>query len=348
MQHSALSGNRDSIESLALELLTHLPGERLPTVLQYQEQLGIGSGTVQARMRVLEDAGIIRLRARGHQGTYLVERNLGELWNLCRLGALRGVLPIPEALEPTCLAVVIRRQFEELKIPLELRYSHGSSARVQMVREGGADFAVLSARAAAEATTEDGHVWNTLSFGPQTYHRDEAMVVIVRPTLAAADKIVRIGIDPESFDHSLMTRAEFPPHDGYEYCDYPHAALPAAVAEGVIDAAIWHNAPLPIPLSAVGIGVRPLRRPEAIVVVRELGYAVLLAATARPELASVLAALDLSKTRDVQEEGLSSDTLPLYWLLQIGAAPGVDISAEAGEISRSPRDRGSGTVISGA
>lgn len=312
MREAAYPPPPGSIESLARDLIGRRPGERLPTVLKYQERLEIGSGTVQARLRMLESVAAIRLEHRGHQGTFLVERDLSELWSIGRLGPLRGVLPLPEALEPVALAIVLRRQFEDLKIPLELVYGHGSARRVQMVREGSAHFAVASAPAAQEATNGDDSRWLTLGFGPESYHRDDAMVVILRPHLGADDKIIRIGIDPTSFDHCQITQAEFPAGEGYQYSSYPHGRLPAAVAEGVIDAAVWHNTALVIPLSAVGIVVRPLHRSEATSITREMGYAVLVARPHEAEMSSILESLDLSIVRRVQDEILSSEMLPLY------------------------------------
>jgi hypothetical protein len=312
MQESAYLAVPGSLETLARDLIGRRPGERLPTVLQYQELLGVGSGTVQARLRILESAAAIRLEHRGHQGTYLLERDLSELWSLGRLGPLRGVLPLPEALEPVALAVTLRREFDGLKVPLELMYGHGSARRVQMVRERSAHFAVASAPAAREATSGAEPGWLTIDFGPETYHRDDAMVVIVRPHLGADDTIIRIGIDPASLDHSRMTQAEFPSGEGYQYSAYPHARLPAAVAEGLIDAAVWHNTALVIPLSAVGIAARPLHRSAAISVSRAMGCAVLVARRDTAEVLSILESLDFSSVRRVQDEILGSEMLPLY------------------------------------
>lgn len=312
MQNAALSVEARSLELIARDLLSRQPGERLPTVAQYQERLGIGSGTVQARLRTLVSIGAIALRARGHQGTFLVERNLAELWSHGRLGPVRGLLPLPEAFEPVSLAAVIREQFQLLQVPLELLYLHGSSKRIQMVRDGGAHFAVVSGPAGEDATGNDRERWLTLEFGPETYNADGSMVVLLRPHLGVDDRVTRIGIDPASHDHSLLTRAEFPEEDGYVYAAYPHARLPAAVAEGAIDAAVWHRTTLAVPLSAAGIAVRPIHQPEAIELRRVLGHAVLLADAGCPEAVGVLNSIDLSGTRRVQEEILRSEMLPLY------------------------------------
>jgi Helix-turn-helix domain/YhfZ C-terminal domain len=130
MQNAALLAETSPLVSIARDLLLRQPGDRIPTVLEYQDRLGIGSGTVQARLRALVGIGAIELRARGHQGTILVDRNLSDLWTLAHLGPISGVLPLPEALEPASLAAVLRRAFQRLRIPLELLYLHGSAKRI--------------------------------------------------------------------------------------------------------------------------------------------------------------------------------------------------------------------------
>jgi hypothetical protein len=312
MQEAAFSPNARALELLSRDLVCRQVGDRLPTVAQYQERLGVGSGTVQARLRLLAGIGAIRLEAHGHRGTVLVERDLSSLWSLSRLGPVRGVLPLPESLEPVTLAAILRQQFEALKVPLELLYLHGSDRRIGMVRDGEAHFAVTSQPAAATATEIDADMWSTLEFGPETYHRQDAMIVLLRPHLSADDRITSIGFDSRSHDHSQLTLAEFPAQLGYRYVDHPHGRLPGLLAEGLLDAAVWHRATLAIPLSAVGINVRPLHQPEAIALARATGHAVLVTWAACREVVGMLKSVDVSGTRSLQRQIEEDETLPLY------------------------------------
>jgi hypothetical protein len=312
MRNPAFSEAASPLAAIARDLLTRQPGERLPTVGQYQERLGIGSGTVQSRLRTLTSIGAVTLQARGHQGTSLLELDLSKLWSVARFGSVRGILPLPEAFEPVGLAVLLRRRFQQLEIPLELLYLHGSGQRIDLVREGRAHFAVASKPAAVEATSTSPGRWLTLDFGPDSYHREDSMVVLLRPHLGSDDRISKIGVDPECHDHVALTHAEFPAEEGYTYSVYSHSRLPTAVAEGIIDAAIWPRTTPVIPLAAVGIAVRPLHRHEAIAVNRALSCAVLLADADCPEVVGVLRSIELSAVRSIQEEILRSEALPLY------------------------------------
>lgn len=312
MQNAALTSIGSTLETLARDMLTRQPGDRIATVVEYQDLLGIGSGSVQARLQMLTGVGAIELRARGHLGTVLVSRNLSELWSLARLGPVSGVLPLPEAVEPVSLAAIVRRAFQRLNIPLELLYLHGAARRIELVRARAAHFTLLSRPAAELATRDQSDSWLTLDFGPESYHRQNSMVVLVGPRAAAGGSISRVGIDPESHDHSLLTRLEFATDKGYVHLPFPHARLPKAVADSLIDAAVWLRTTLAIPPHSVGIVVRPLSMPEAVRANEALGHAVLLARIDDQEVTSVLREIDLSGAPAVQEEILRSDVLPLY------------------------------------
>jgi hypothetical protein len=84
------------------------------------------------------------------------------------------------------------------------------------------------------------------------------------------------------------------------------------VAEEQIDAAVWLQATLAIPLSSVGMSTRPLQAPEAIAANEALGRAVLIAPPDDVGVASVLSEIDLAGVGDMQDEILRSDVLPLY------------------------------------
>lgn len=310
MQNPAFSEESSSLAAIARDLLMRRPGDRIPTVAEYQERLGVGSGTVQSRLRTLATIGAIRVRPRGHRGTVLVSRSLPELWSLAQNGPVSGILPLPEALEPVSLAAVLRRAFQRLQIPLELLYLHGSATRIDLVRRGRAHFTVVS-RPAAEHEGAGTADWLWRDFGAESYHRADSMVVLLGPKVASGARIKRVGIDPSSHDHSLLTRLEFPGTE-HEHVPMPHTRLPGAVAEDRIDAAVWLQTTLAIPLSAVGIVTRPLRVAEAMVANEALGHAVLIAPIESDGVVTVLREIDVTGVREIQSEILRSDVLPLY------------------------------------
>ncbi len=310
-------------QRIAADLLGRNVGERLPTTLRYQELLEVGSGTVQKALRDLESVGAVQTRARGHQGTYILELCVDKLWAIAGLGPVTGVMPLPNSAEWAGLATGLRSEFEKLGIPLQALYVHGSYNRATLVAEGKADFAILSREAASHAAARKGE-WSTLDLGPWTYYSVDSLVVLLRPGIADMDgsapadegqkarEIRVVGIDPDSYDHHQLTLAEFLDGTGLEYvhCAYPH--IPAAVAEGMIDAAVWNRTMLAIPLELVGVVVRPLRRADAIALSRSLNRAVLLSRGLRSEVAAILGRIDRRSVTKVQGQVLTQEILPMY------------------------------------
>src|SRR5664280_2548834 len=139
------------------------------------------------------------------------------------------------------------------------------------------------------------------------------MVVLAHPIRSgSAVGVHRIGIDRDSYDHTQLTLAEFPAADGYEFeaMDYPH--LPAAVALGKVDAAVWHRTSLPIPLELINVTVRSLERPDAIETCETLSRAIVLARCDRPEVEVALRELDVDVIRDTQTRVLRNEILPVF------------------------------------
>jgi hypothetical protein len=314
------SKNALASQRIAADLLGRNVGERLPTALRYQELLGVGSGTVQKALKELASVGAVRTRARGHQGTYIVEVRVDKLWAIAGLGPVTGVMPLPNSTEWAGLATGLRSEFGRLGIPLQALYVHGSYRRAALVSEGGADFAVLSGEAVKHASS-DGEGRTTLDLGPQTYYSDGSLVVLLRPGIEETDSatrtvgeetIRRVGIDPGSYDHTQLTKAEFPENLGFEYidCAYPH--IPAAVAEGKVDAAVWNRTMLAIPLELVGVAARPLRQVESVALSRSLSHAVLLSNGTRSEVAAILRRIDQKAVRETQGKVLTQEILPMY------------------------------------
>lgn len=315
MQDFAFSRNQVAVQLLARDILCREIGERMNTSIQYQELTEVGSGTVQKALRLLENAGAVSLQARGHQGTFVVDRHVGLLWAIAGLGAVTGVLPLTDCTEGWGLAAGLREQFDGLGIPLQMLYLHGASRRVQMVRDARADFVLLS-RAAADGMRDGGTdaEWLELDLGAHSYYSHASMVVLLRPHLAeeGPGAIRTVGIDPDSPDHMQLTLAEFPESAGYDYQAHGHARLLMAVAKGEIDAAVWHRTSLLIPPELAGIGVSSLQRQEALDLLESLSRALLLAPNGKRELGAVLRHLDLARIRDTQARLLRDEIAPVY------------------------------------
>ena len=97
----------------------------------------------------------------------------------------------------------MREEFDLLGIPLQMRFMHGSGQRLSALGKGRADFAVLSAGAAASARQEASEErWIERDFGAHSYYSQGPLVILMRPGLSEEDgEAARtIGIDRNSYD----------------------------------------------------------------------------------------------------------------------------------------------------
>ncbi|WP_170231132.1 YhfZ family protein [Pseudonocardia kunmingensis] len=308
-----LSKTLIAVQLLARDLLTRVPGERIPTALQYQQLIGVGSGTVQKALRTLQSIGAVKLHPRGHTGTFLVDVAIAQLWSFASIGAPTAVLPLATSPELMGLATALREEFKRLQIPLQVLYTYGSGRRLELIERGEADFTVLSG-AAAQDLCDNDPTWQTLSLAPTSFYYENSWFILTRRGLdpLATNSIRRIGIDPSSHDHAMITEAEFPLESGYEYVEGNFPFMTEKLAVGEIDAMAWHQSSLAIPLAAVGIRTRPLQQPAALEAVARMHTAMIVVHSSRKELVRALQLLDLGALASLQGKVISQEVLPLY------------------------------------
>lgn len=315
MSDLPVSSNQRAVQLVALDVLRRHPGERLPTSLQYQELLGVGSGTVQKALRLLEGTGAAEFRSHGHQGTFAVRRHFGQLWAIAELGVIRGAMPLPDSREGAGLATGLREQADLLRMPLQLRFMHGSTHRLRAILEDRVDFAILSAGAALSARTAFAEErWVEEDLGPHSYYSEGSLILIIRPGLGrSARKSIRtVGVDHDSHDHTQLTSAEFPGANGYRYQEVAYPDLLAAVAERRVDAAVWHRTTIPVPLGLLGVAWRHLERPAAVACSETLSPAVMLAPRRRPEIQVLLQQFDGDRIRATQQRVVTGEVPPVF------------------------------------
>lgn len=153
----AINKQRLVCERIARELLVmHLEGkDRLPSVKQFAEAYGVGTGTVQGAFQALKDDGAIELHACGASGTYLVSVDQRKLFKACDYGELICLMPLGANPCLRGLATGIYESLTEKKLPLHILFARGSRNRINMIKRQKCDFAVMS-RLAYDTAIENG------------------------------------------------------------------------------------------------------------------------------------------------------------------------------------------------
>lgn len=286
-----------ALHQLALDALARGVGQAMPTNAQYLSEHQLGAGTIQRALGFLAERGALGVTSHGHQGRRVQSMDVGRLWQVGGLAPVSVAMPPEGPEEIGRLQTALAQGLTDLGIPHMMHHLRGGVLRLAAVQAGEHDISVTSTRAAEEAnaraTAQGLPATLVRKLGPGTFYGPGSLVS-VRRSGAVPARQARVAIDPDSPDHVALTRAEFPLSGGATYVEIAFTSVPAAVLRNEVDVGIWHRQESIIPLELAGLSTSPLTRPEAIQTWESLSSAVLTGWTGRPELAAVLAALDLA------------------------------------------------------
>ncbi|MEH6994434.1 GntR family transcriptional regulator YhfZ [Neobacillus drentensis] len=238
MWEKLYSKNGLAAKNIALELLGLEIGNKIPTVTDFCDDLGLGRGTVQGAIKLLEMLGAIDLEARGHLGTFLIKKDVSLLLDISGTGPLVGVMPLPYSKKYEGLATGIIDGFNLLNKRISLAYMRGASNRLEALKTRRYDFAIVSRLAAEEGTKQHKGLEIVKSFGLGTYV-SEHKIFLADPTKVKIESGMRIGIDRSSPDQTNITLLECEGLD-VQYVDLNYMQLFQMLKENRIDAAVWN------------------------------------------------------------------------------------------------------------
>jgi DNA-binding transcriptional ArsR family regulator len=287
---------------LARKLLVEHVGNRLPTVSDFAAELEMGVGTVQRALRMLEEAGSIRLEPRGRLGTFLADMDRPKLWETSQSGLLLGLMPLPYTRRYEGLATGLRASLEELQVPFSLAFMSGAETRLKALKQG--NFAIVSKLAARWLKRHRAAIREVVDFGPDTFVEGHSLVWAPK----ARRKNPRVGIDLESPDQVEFARREF--GDDAELVDVPYLQVVDRLRAGAFDVAIWARDAL----REVGDLEVGDFQSEAARSVIPLNTTAVLVTSASDDLTAALIEneLDVEQILRIQREVLSGERPPRY------------------------------------
>lgn len=303
-----LTRNGMAARSLAAELLNQQPGSQLPRIRDYAERLGVGNGTVQAALQLLEDAGAVRTEARGHLGTYLREVDRAALWQLAGLGTMLAAMPLPYSRRYEGLATGLRAAFEDAGIPFALTFMRGAQARLDALMAGKVDLIAVS-RLAFEEFGEGFPIARLADLGPQTYVG--AHGVVLREGVALDDPDLAVAVDTGSADQQQLTRLVFAGRS-VRYVEISYMQLGELFRRGEVDASVWNLDEVHRHLSG-DVTTIPLGEEISAALADRNSSAVLaVRADGSPALDAVRTRISADVVTRTQRAVLAGDRLPSY------------------------------------
>jgi hypothetical protein len=294
--------------ALARMLAAAESGDRLLPVQEYAELFQAGAGTVQSALDYLQAIGAAQLEPRGRLGTYVAALDYVRLWQIGYQRSLIGSLPLPYSRHVEGLATALQEQFVAAGLGLTLRFTRGSTERLQALAQNVVDWALTSRFAAMTAGAHGFVVTSAVALGEYSYLAGHVLLLRDHPTASLRDGD-RLGVDFLSADHTYISRA-ISRGKRVELVNIQYDQALDLLASGVIDAVVWTNQD--VPTNPAGVAIVPLTA-DNDPALAALSEAVIVITPEHRAPANVLRAiLDLPALLDTQRAVVNRARIPSY------------------------------------
>lgn len=235
-----LSKNGATIMALAKEFLSCRTGDKIPTVSEFCEKVGLARGTIQNSIKFLQKNNAIELEARGHLGTFLKSKNIPVLLEYSGITSIVGVMPLPysKRYEGLASGLIVAMQ-NNYNIPCSMAYMRGAYSRVNMLLVNRYDFAVVSHYAAQEMIESGEPIRIVKAFGPHSF-LSHHIVVFHNKNKKAIEDGMKVGIDSDSLDQMQLTKKACEGKK-VEFVEVGYNQIVNRIVAGEIDAAVWNE-----------------------------------------------------------------------------------------------------------
>lgn len=276
-------------------------GEKIPTVSELNEKLGLGFGTVQKALTTLQAAQAVKTRAHGHKGTYILDADPIKLWEFTGNAALRIVLPFPNSSEFQGLADGLRLALDELDLRSRLDYHTGAADRIESVRSGDYDACIVSGIVVDEISSDPTLECHFLD--PTFYYPPKSLLLLTSNSYED-NGTCRVAVDRSSIDHNRLTLAEFGADPKVEFVECRSRDFINCLMRGEADRLVWHRVNIGVALDLLPLTASSLQTEEVRSLSSVSSRAAFVVRRDRRDLCKLLASIDKNIIYKEQERAL--------------------------------------------
>lgn len=216
------------LKELVKKILELDPSDKLKTVKQYSDEIGSSVGNIQNLLKELEENDIIKIKKRGHLGSFLESIDHDKLLEILDVQSIICSMTLPYSKKIEGLASGINRCFDKKIIFLHV---WRGSNRINLLKHNHCHFIIVSDFFAQEYLKENSDLEIALDFDIGSYLTNHIL-------LYKNHDYRKVGIDLSSKDHKLLTESFFKDKDNLTYIDMNSDEIPNAISEGIIDCGI--------------------------------------------------------------------------------------------------------------
>lgn len=226
-----------AVNYLAQDLLTRKTGDRIPSISEYQEKLGVSRGTIQNGLNYLKERKAVVLMSRGHMGTFIESLDYPRLQECGFNKEILGSMPLPYSLCYQGMATALFRLMSPYAF--NLVYARGAGSRMKLLTSGVCQFSVCSLYAAEEAVRVNSNIEIVMDLGPGTY-LTRHMLIFRDPEKKAIESGMRVAIDRDSLDHRHLTELMISGVPDIVLTEMKAHQTVKAIQAGLVDAGVWN------------------------------------------------------------------------------------------------------------
>lgn len=215
-------------------------GSKIPTVTELNSQIGQARGTVQNAIKSLQMNEAIQLEARGHLGTFLINKDVNKLLVFAGITSIVGVMPLPysKRYEGFASGIIVALE-NKYNLPISMAYMRGAKNRIAMLLSDRYDFAIISNFAAEEMKKTGIDIEIVKKFGSHSYLSNHIVAFHDKNVKEIHDGM-RIGIDKDSVDQKNLTE-KVCNGKNVEFVNVEYTQILKKIYNGEIDAAVWNE-----------------------------------------------------------------------------------------------------------
>lgn len=237
MGHELYQKTGIAVNRLAQDLLTRRKGDRIPSISEYQEKLGVSRGTIQNGLNYLKERKAVTLMTRGHMGTFIEALDYPRLQECSFNKEILGSMPLPYS---TCYQGLATALFQLMSpYAFNLVYARGSGSRMKLLVSDVCQFSVCSLYAAEEAIRTNEDVEIALDLGPGTY-LTRHMLIFRESGKMNIESGMRVAYDHDSMDHRRLTELMIGDVPNVELVEMKAHQTVKAIQTGQVDAGVWN------------------------------------------------------------------------------------------------------------
>lgn len=226
-----------AVNYLAQDLLARKKGDRIPSISEYQEKLGVSRGTIQNGLNYLKERQAVILMSRGHMGTFIEFLDYRRLQECGFNKEILGSMPLPYSLCYQGMATALFRLMSPYAF--NLVYARGAGSRMKLLTSGVCQFSVCSLYAAEEAVRVNSNIEIVMDLGPGTY-LTRHMLIFRDPEKKAIESGMRVAIDRDSLDHRHLTELMISGVPDIVLTEIKAHQTVKAIQTGLVDAGVWN------------------------------------------------------------------------------------------------------------